>query len=206
MLAAFMFAAGVGPKDATSNISAWLNVIGFENAAEATRTFVVSPSLIWACAFLIAFTFIPNVLRALPERKPEASPAHALIASPRFPVPDQPVDDLMPDIKVGELIERLMELKGQRLDESPESMVLAREIGQEIADQVALRGLSMWMRTTGALEKVSHRIAKTGFGVGRDASGKIACLKTYPTGPDSKRNVSDIRFNLQEIRKVWPDV
>lgn len=66
-LALFMFTAGVGPKDAQNNVSAWLDVVGLEAAARATNDFVVDPNLIWACALLIAVSFIPNAIRAVPR-------------------------------------------------------------------------------------------------------------------------------------------
>jgi len=113
---------------------------------------------------------------------------------------------ILPDITAGELINRLMIVRNTPDDGSLEMLKVARQIGQEIGDQVSLRHLSTWMRAHGSLDKVPHSIAKTGFGVGRDAAGNIYCLKVYPTGPDSSRNVTDIRFNLSEIRKVWPDV
>jgi hypothetical protein len=117
-----------------------------------------------------------------------------------------PHQDALPDITLNDLIVRIMENRNTPDDGSLTSLKIAREIGQEIGDQISLRKITTWMRVTAALDKVPHRIAKTGFGVGRNSAGEISCLKTYPTGPDSTRNVSDIRFNLDEIREVWPDI
>lgn len=69
VLAALMFAAGVGPKDAKSNISAWFELLGLSRASQATEGFFFSDALIWACALLIAISFIPNVIEAAVRTK-----------------------------------------------------------------------------------------------------------------------------------------
>ena len=67
VLGAVMFAAGVGPKDVDSNISAWLSLLGMEGAASATQHLVIDSALIWACAVLIAASFLPAVSEKLPR-------------------------------------------------------------------------------------------------------------------------------------------
>lgn len=113
---------------------------------------------------------------------------------------------ILPDITVNWLITRLMELRGTADNGSSDSLSLARQVGQEIGDQISLRRLSVWMRVTGSLEKVPHRIAMKGFGVGRDSAGKIVCLAVYSKSPEQNRNVTDIRLNLREVTRIWPEL
>ena len=76
LLGVFLFMTGVGPEGAKSNISAWLDRLGLDQAAAATSDFIVDPALLWALALLIAVSFIPNMIEAagksglVPERIP----------------------------------------------------------------------------------------------------------------------------------------
>ena len=63
-IGAVMFGAGIGPKDAKSNVSEWLDLFGFDQAALATQDYIVDDGLLWACFFLIVVSFVPNFIEA----------------------------------------------------------------------------------------------------------------------------------------------
>ncbi|MBX7501931.1 hypothetical protein K3181_10805 [Qipengyuania sp. YG27] len=65
ILAVLLFAAGVGPDEATSNISHWLSVIGWQKAAAATENLVFHPALVWTIAIILLISFAPQVGRAI---------------------------------------------------------------------------------------------------------------------------------------------
>ena len=73
---------GVGPEDAQSNISAWFELAGLERAAEITSDWAVESALIWACASLVAVSFVPNIIEVLASKgviRPRQPPQAKLI-------------------------------------------------------------------------------------------------------------------------------
>ncbi|WP_305095977.1 hypothetical protein [Croceibacterium aestuarii] len=76
MIGTFLFISGVGPREAHSNVSHWLDVIGWQSASQATRGLVVHPAIMWACAILLLLSFAPQAGRAFaatgwPAKRPQ---------------------------------------------------------------------------------------------------------------------------------------
>ncbi len=61
VLTTLMFAAGVGPEQARSNISHWFDVLGMEDVSAALVPLSIDTTLIISCSVLLAASFLPQL-------------------------------------------------------------------------------------------------------------------------------------------------